>query len=54
MEYIGLGVITALVAIVAQTGAMFYWGGRISAGMEALNHASQDHEGRLRRLEQPD
>lgn len=36
---------TALLAIVAQTGAMFYWGGKISAIVS-------QHEKRLERLEE--
>lgn len=41
---IELGVLAALLAIVAQTGAMFYWGGKLSATVE-------QHEKRLSRLE---
>lgn len=42
---------TALLAIVAQTGAMFYWGGRLQAMVTQLKDADEDKETRIRRLE---
>lgn len=51
MEYIGVGVVASLVAIIAQTGAMFYWGGKMTANMEQLSAVTQDHESRIRELE---
>jgi hypothetical protein len=36
----------ALVAVIGQTGALFYWGG-------ALHQMLKDHERRLSRLEGP-
>lgn len=46
-QVFGFAFYTGLVAIIAQTGAMFYWGGKISAQL-------QEHERRIDRLERMD
>lgn len=42
---------TALMAIIAQTGAMFYWGGKLQATVTSLKESSDKQDARLRRLE---
>jgi hypothetical protein len=50
-DFAFLGVVAGLLGILAQTGAMFYWGGKMSANMTQLSEVTEDHEGRIRDLE---
>lgn len=50
-EILSLGFFVALIAIIAQTGAMFYWGGRLQQMVTDLKDTHEDHEFRLRDLE---
>lgn len=47
-----LGSMAIIIGLLAQTGAMFYWGGKISAGISRLNDLGEDHEERLRKIEE--
>lgn len=46
-----LGVIGVLFALLAQTGAFFYWGGQLKQAVLGLQEAKEDHERRLACLE---
>lgn len=46
-----LAYVVALMALMGQTGAMFYWGGKLQAMVTQLKASDSDKEDRLRRLE---
>ncbi len=43
--------VAVLLALLAQTAGLFYWGGRVDANVSALDEARRDHETRLREIE---
>lgn len=47
LQLAGLG---ALIAIIAQTGAMFYWGGKLQASVTRHDEDIYDHEIRIRHI----
>lgn len=46
-----VGVIALIVTLLAHTGMLFYWGGKISTSLSVLNNTVADHEDRLRQVE---
>ena len=46
-----IGIIGILIALLAQTGAFFYWGGQLKQSVTNLQEAKRDHEARLSSLE---
>jgi len=48
---IDLDMLALLVLLTAHTGAMFYWGGRVSKAVGILEKLVENHEVRIRNLE---
>ncbi len=45
------GLIPIIMAVMLQSGALFYWGGKISKAVERLELSANKHDGRIRKLE---
>lgn len=41
-----------IIALLIHSGALFYWGGRMSKAVTILERVSSDHDKRIRELEQ--
>lgn len=44
-------IIALILLLIAQTGAMFYWGGRVGKAVDILEKLVENHETRILNLE---
>ena len=47
-----MGIIGILIALLAQTGAFFYWGGQLKQSVTNLQESKRDHDERISALEE--